>query len=70
MRRIAEHAELERLGAKAAVRRDSSRSNPLLLRSNLPAATGESLVDWRCRHDAWLRGFRTQRAVLGPSAAS
>lgn len=48
---------LERDGAQAASGGASWRSNPFLLRQNMPQATGESLADWSGRHDAWQRGF-------------
>ncbi|WP_043458448.1 CrpP-related protein [Azohydromonas australica] len=59
---------LERDGAQAASRGASWRSNPFLLRENMPQATGESLADWSGRHDAWQRGFEGY-FQLGPDFA-
>ena len=64
-----ERAELERQGAKAAVRGEGVQSNPLLLALNMPIATGESLQEWSARYDAWRAGYANQRvARKGPSS--
>jgi hypothetical protein len=57
---LRERAEIERQGAKAAVRGAASHSNPFLERCNMPAATGDAPRDWSMRHDAWQRGFEVQ----------
>ena len=64
--RPGEQAELERQGAKAAVRGDEAGSNPLLLQHNMPASTGEDLQEWGRRYDAWRAGYEQQ--VLKPAA--
>jgi hypothetical protein len=63
--RPGEQAELERQGAKAAVRGDEAGSNPLLQQQNMPASTGEALQEWRRRYDAWRAGY--ERQVLKPA---
>jgi hypothetical protein len=63
--RPGEQAELERQGAKAAVRGEEAGSNPLLLLHNMPASTGEDLQEWRHRYDAWRAGY--ERQVLKPA---
>jgi hypothetical protein len=63
---------LERESAQAAARGQHWRSNPFLLKDNMPQASGESLGDWPRRHDAWQRGFEghfRQGPELAPSAA-
>lgn len=67
-----EHAELQRQGAKAAVRGDSVASNPMLHAINQPQATGESDPVWLARRDAWERGHSAQRLPepASPGAAS
>ncbi len=52
----AEHAELQRQGAKAAARGEAPESNPMLDSINKPCATGESEQVWSRRRDAWNRG--------------
>lgn len=65
----AEHAELQRLGAKAAVRGESPESNPMLDAINTPVITGESERVWSERRDAWKRGHGAQQAPSLPAAA-
>ena len=60
----AEHAELQRQGAKAAVRGDSRESNPMLDVVNQPASTGETQWVWSSRRDAWERGHDSQQLPL------
>lgn len=62
--RTGEQAELERQGAKAAVRGEDVESNPLLLQRNMPGSTGESLQEWSLRYDAWRAGY--ERQVIKP----
>lgn len=62
----AEHAELQRQGAKAAVRGESRESNPMLDSINQPDSTGESEQVWSGRRDAWQGGHNSQRPSLGP----
>lgn len=57
----AEHAELRRQGAKAAVRGEAQAANPMLEAINQPGATGESERVWSERRDAWARGHGAQR---------
>lgn len=57
----AEHAELQRQGAKAAARGDALESNPMLDSINQPEATGESEREWSDRRDAWERGHDSQQ---------
>lgn len=59
----AEHAELQRQGAKAAARGEASASNPMLESINQPAATGESEQVWSDRRDAWERGRGAQQSA-------
>lgn len=59
-----EHAELQRLGAKAAARGDPADSNPMLEATNTPCATGESRAEWSGRRDAWARGHRSERSAV------
>lgn len=59
-----EHAELERQGAKAAVRGEASASNPMCAPINRPDATGESLQRWSARRDAWEHGYRSQQSSM------
>lgn len=56
----AEHAELQRQGAKAAARGEAPESNPMFNSINLPSATGESTQVWSERRDAWERGHDSQ----------
>jgi len=56
-----EREELERQGAKAAVRGDALRSNPLLLLTNMPPSTGECMQEWSSRRAAWEAGYEQQR---------
>lgn len=58
----AEHAELQRQGAKAAARGEAQASNPMLDNINQPPATGESESVWSDRRDAWDRGHGSQQA--------
>lgn len=60
----AEYAELERQGAKAAVRGEASGSNPMCAPINRPDATGESLQRWSDRRDAWEHGYRSQQSAM------
>ncbi|WP_234409424.1 serine protease [Ideonella sp. B508-1] len=63
-----EYAELERQGAKAAVRGEDMASNPMRNSVNQPEATGESLQRWADRRDAWDHGYRSQLTPAGPPA--
>jgi len=56
----AEHAELQRQGAKAAARGEASESNPMFDSINQPAVTGESKQAWSGRREAWERGHSSQ----------
>lgn len=60
----AEHAELQRQGAKAAARGDARGSNPMLDSINQPDATGESQRVWTGRRDAWESGHDSQQLAL------
>jgi hypothetical protein len=64
----AEHAELQRQGAKAAARGDAPASNPMLDTINQPDATGESEQVWSDRRDAWDRGHGAQQRPGAPPA--
>ncbi|WP_293501065.1 CrpP-related protein [Roseateles sp.] len=59
----AEHAELQRQGAKAAARGEAQASNPMLDTINQPGATGESEQVWLDRRDAWDRGHDSQQQL-------
>lgn len=61
----AEHAELQRQGAKAAVRGEARESNPMLDAINQPASTGESQRVWSGRRDAWESGYSSQQDLPG-----
>lgn len=64
----AEHAELQRQGAKAAARGEAQASNPMLDTINQPSATGESEQAWSDRRDAWDRGHDSQqRPTVSPA---
>ena len=56
----AERAELQRQGAKAAARGESSDANPLHESQNRPPATGESVEQWSKRQAAWQQGNDAQ----------
>ena len=56
-----EQAELQRQGAKAAARGETSASNPMLESINQPGATGETEQVWSGRRDAWQRGHAAQQ---------
>lgn len=58
-----ERAELERQGAKAAVRGESPESNPMFASINQPDVTGEHEHVWSGRRDAWHRGYASQQAA-------
>lgn len=60
----AEHAELQRQGAKAAARGDAQASNPMLETINKPGATGETEQVWSDRRDAWDRGHDAQQRPM------
>lgn len=60
----AEHSELQRQGAKAAVRGEARESNPMLDSVNQPDATGESQQVWSGRRDAWQSGHDSQQLPL------
>lgn len=62
-----EHAELERQGAKAAVRGEASAANPMCTPINQPDATGESQQRWSARRDAWEHGYRAQQSSMAPT---
>lgn len=64
----AEHAELQRQGAKAAVRGEGQAANPMLDTINQPQATGESERVWSDRRDAWDRGHDSQQRPAALSA--
>ncbi|NML17359.1 CrpP-related protein [Azohydromonas caseinilytica] len=49
---ILRESALEREGAQAAARGQHWRSNPFLLKDNMPQASGESLGAWSRWHDA------------------
>ncbi|HEY0821206.1 MAG TPA: serine protease [Rhizobacter sp.] len=66
----AEHAELQRQGAKAAARGDSPDSNPMLESINQPSSTGESERVWSGRRDAWERGRTADVAAFSPDRAA
>lgn len=55
-----ERAELERQGAKAAVRGENLSSNPMDEPENKPPATGESTATWQQRQTAWRQGHDAQ----------
>lgn len=64
----AEHAELQRQGAKAAARGEAQASNPMLDTINKPVATGETDRVWSDRRDAWDRGHDAQhRPLVSPA---
>lgn len=52
---------LEQEGARASQAGRSWRSNPYLLRVNMPQFTGEAVREWARKHDAWQRGFEATR---------
>ncbi len=56
----AERAELQRQGAKAAVRGEERDVNPMDEASNHPSTTGESSDLWQRRKDAWQEGHDVQ----------
>lgn len=60
----AEHAELQRQGAKAAARGEAPESNPMLDAINKPGATGESERVWSDRRDAWERGRGSRQSAM------
>jgi len=57
----AEHAELQRQGAKSAARGEPLASNPMLDAVNQPGATGETEQVWSDRRDAWERGHGSRQ---------
>ena len=59
----AERAELQRQGAKAAARGETSDTNPLSQPRNRPSATGESADTWLQRSDAWKQGHAAQSSA-------
>lgn len=61
----AERGELQRQGAKAAARGESSDANPLHESQNKPPATGESAEQWSKRRAAWQRGHDAQSVEPG-----
>lgn len=64
----AEHAELQRQGAKAAARGEEQAANPMLATANQPGVTGESERVWSDRRDAWDRGHDSQqRPTVSPA---
>lgn len=66
-----EHAELQRLGAKAAARGEVAASNPMLDSINRPGATGETEQVWSERRAAWERGHGSlQSPLLQPTPAA
>lgn len=66
----AEHAELQRQGAKAAVRGEAPESNPMLDSVNQPDATGESQQIWSGRRDAWQSGHNSQQMPMDSPRSS
>lgn len=67
----AEHAELQRQGAKAAARGDELGTNPMLDSLNRPCATGETEQEWSGRRDAWERGHAAQqRPACWPASSA
>ncbi len=64
---LAEHAELQRQGAKAAVRGETAGSNPMFDSVNQPDATGETEQAWSARRDAWERGHGSQQTATLPN---
>ena len=62
-RRHAERSELQRQGAKAAARGESSEANPIQNACNQPDATGESQQTWLNRCAAWAEGFDKETDV-------
>lgn len=66
----AEHAELRRQGAKAAVRGEAQGSNPMLETINKPVATGETERVWSDRRDAWNLGHDAQQRPMSSSVAA
>ena len=62
----AEHSELQRQGAKAAVRGQTPESNPMLDSTNRPDATGETDTVWTERREAWDRGYCAQQPSVAP----
>ncbi|WP_157522646.1 CrpP-related protein [Mitsuaria sp. 7] len=65
----AERSELQRQGAKAAVRGDGSSGNPMDEASNLPTNTGECSDLWKERKDAWQSGHEAQTRTDDKAAA-
>lgn len=61
----AEHAELQRQGAKAAIRGEARDANPMLVSINQPDATGESQHVWIARRQAWESGHDAQQMPIG-----
>lgn len=60
----AQRAELQRQGAKAAIRGEARESNPMLDSINQPDSTGESQQVWTGRRDAWESGHDSQQLPL------
>jgi hypothetical protein len=56
-----EFEELQRQGAKAAARGETSEENPMLNTCNSPSSTGEAPEVWRARARAWQTGFDAQK---------
>ncbi|MCE4555196.1 serine protease [Pelomonas cellulosilytica] len=56
-----ERAELQRQGAKAALRGEALAANPMLDAINRPLTTGESESVWAARRDDWERGHSAQQ---------
>ena len=57
---IAERAELQRQGAKAAARGEERGVNPMDEQTNRPSTTGECPDVWQRRKDAWQEGHDVQ----------
>jgi len=57
---IAERAELQRQGAKAAARGEERGVNPMDEQTNRPSTTGECHEVWQRRKDAWQEGHDVQ----------
>lgn len=57
MIRTTEEVVLAQEGDRTARSGGHWSANPYLKRENMPGATGDSLQNWACKHDAWQRGF-------------
>lgn len=41
------------------------QANPFLARERMPQSTGEAIIDWRQKAEAWLFGWLLENAWLG-----